>query len=92
MAVPQPVLRGLHPSGEALLFIIKILFLIVLKTHNIKFTLLTVFFFKHSSVHFSHSVSITLCDPMNRSTPGFPVHHQLPEFIQTHVRRVGDAI
>ena len=45
MAVPQPVLRGLHPSGEALLFIIKILFLIVLKTHNIKFTLLTVFFF-----------------------------------------------
>ena len=27
----------------------------------------------------------TLCDPMNRSTPGLPVHHQLPEFIQTHV-------
>ena len=34
----------------------------------------------------------TLCDPMNRSTPGLPVHHQLPEFIQTHVHRVGDAI
>ena len=34
----------------------------------------------------------TLCDPMNRSTPGLPVHHQLPEFPQTHVRRVGDAI
>ena len=34
----------------------------------------------------------TLCDPMNRSTPGLPVHHQLPEFTQTHVRRVGDAI
>ena len=30
-----------------------------------------------------------LCDPMNRSTPGLPVHHQLPEFTQTHVRRVG---
>ena len=29
----------------------------------------------------------TLCDPMNRSTPGLPVHHQLPEFTQTHVRR-----
>ena len=28
---------------------------------------------------------LTLCDPMNRSTPGFPVHHQLPEFTQTHV-------
>ena len=34
----------------------------------------------------------TLCDPMNRSTPGFPVHHQLPEFTQTQVHRVGDAI
>ena len=34
----------------------------------------------------------THCDPMNRSTPGFPVHHQLPEFTQTHVHRVGDAI
>ena len=35
---------------------------------------------------------LTLCDPMNRSTPGFPVHHQLPEFMQTHVHRVGGAI
>ena len=34
----------------------------------------------------------TLCDPMDRSTPGLPVHHQLPEFTQTHVRWVGDAI
>jgi len=34
----------------------------------------------------------TLGDPMNRSTPGLPVHHQLPEFTQTHVHRVGDAI
>ena len=33
-----------------------------------------------------------LGDPMNRSTPGLPVHHQLPEFTQTHVRRVSDAI
>ena len=33
-----------------------------------------------------------LCDPMNRSTPGLPVHHQLPEFIQTQVHRVSDAI
>ena len=33
----------------------------------------------------------TLCDPMNRSTPGLPVHHQLPEFTQTHVHRVGDG-
>ena len=34
----------------------------------------------------------TLCDPMNRRTPGLPVHHQLPEFTQTHVHRVGDVI
>ena len=34
----------------------------------------------------------TLCDAMNRSTPGLPVHHQLPEFTQTHVYRVSDAI
>ena len=34
----------------------------------------------------------TLCDPMNRSTPGLPVHHQLPDFTQTHVHWVSDAI
>ena len=39
----------------------------------------------------SHSC-LTLCDPMDCSTPGLPVHHQLPEFTQTHVHRVGDAI
>ena len=47
-----------------------------------------------SSVQFS-SVSqscLTLCDPMNRSTPGLPVHHQLLEFTQTHVHRVSDVI
>ena len=35
---------------------------------------------------------VQLCDPMNRSTPGLPVHHQLPEFTQTHVHRLGDAV
>ena len=35
---------------------------------------------------------LTLCDPMNHSTPGLAVHHQLPEFSQTHVHRVSDAI
>ena len=34
----------------------------------------------------------TLCDPMNCSTPGLPVHHQLPKFTQTHIHRVSDAI
>ena len=46
------------------------------------------------SVQFSSVAQscLTLCDPMNRSTPGLLVHHQLPEFTQTHVHRVGDAI
>ena len=34
----------------------------------------------------------TLCNPMNHSMPGLPIHHQLPEFTQTHVHQVGDAI
>ena len=37
-------------------------------------------------------LSLTLCDPVYCSTPGFPVHHQLPELAQTHVHRLGDAI
>ena len=47
-----------------------------------------------SSVQFSSVAQScpTLCDPMNRSTPGLPVHQQLPEFTQTHVHQVGDAI
>ena len=35
---------------------------------------------------------LTLCDPMDCSTPGFPVHSQLPQLTQTHVHQVGDAI
>ena len=47
-----------------------------------------------SSVQFSSVAQScpTLCDPMNRSTPGLPVHHQLLEFTQTHVHWAGDAI
>ena len=47
-----------------------------------------------SSVQFTSVAQLcpTLVDPMNRSTPGLPIHHQLPEFIQTHAHRVGDAI
>ena len=61
----------------------------LVKTTNSKFALVT-----FSSVQFS---SVTQSCPalynhMNCSTPGLPVHHQLPEFTQTHVHRVGDAI
>ena len=47
-----------------------------------------------SSVQFSSVIQAcpTLCNPMNRSTPGLPVHHQLLDFTQTHVHWVGDAI
>ena len=52
--------------------------------HQISFN-----FIQFSSVAQSHP---TLCDPMNRSTPGLPVHHQLSESTQTHVHWVSDAI
>ena len=53
-------------------------------THSVQF----------SSVQFSSTAQscLTLCDPMNHSTPALPVHQQLQEFTQTHVHRVGDAI
>ena len=46
------------------------------------------------SVQFSSVAQscLTLCNPMNSSTPGFPVHHQLLEITQIHVHQVGDAI
>ena len=48
----------------------------------------------NSSVQFSWVAQScpTLCNPMNCSTPGLPVHHQLPEFTQTHIHRVSDSI
>ena len=50
--------------------------------------------FRSPSSHLSKSVSVQSLrhDPTNRSTPGLPVHHHLPEFTQTHVHQVGDAI
>ena len=47
-----------------------------------------------SSVQFSlvAQLCLTLCDPMDCSTPSLPVHHQLPELTQTHAHRVSDAI
>ena len=45
----------------------------------------------YTSVQFSRSV-VSLCDAMNRSMPGFPVYHQLPESTETHVHRVGNDI
>ena len=57
------------------------------------FIALTTEFF-HLSVQFTSVAQscLTLCDPLNHSTPGLLVHHQLPEFSQTHVHHVSDAI
>ena len=70
-------LKVLHVSGT-------ILYALHLETHLIQHQL-----YQFSSVAQSCP---TLCDPMNRITPGLPVHHHLPEFTQTHVHQVRDAI
>ena len=67
-------------SKSALLFLFKCYFLIL---HS-----------QLSSVQFSSVTQscLALCNPMNCSTPGLPVHHQLPEFTQTHIHQVSDSI
>ena len=54
----------------------------------------SIIFMAIPSVQFSSVTQscLTLCDPMDCNTPGFPVHRQLPELVQTHVHWVGDAI
>ena len=59
---------------------------------NIKHTDSVVSIGNISSVQLVSQLCLTLCDPMDCSAPGFPVHHQLPELPQTHVYRVCDAI
>ena len=53
-----------------------------------------IIFMHRDSVQFSSVAQLgpTLCNPMNRRTPGLPVHHRLLEITHTHVHRVGDAI
>ena len=57
--------------------------------HVLKQDTLLLYYLQFSSVA---QLSPTLCNPMNRSMPGLPVHHQLPEFTQAHIHRVSDAI
>ena len=57
-------------------------------------TILQMMKWRHGNIQFISVAQscLTVCDPMNHSTPGLPVHHQLPESTQTHVHRVSDAI
>ena len=75
--------QSLNTSLQCLLFCRRIVYCWAIREAPIKCG------FQFSSVTQSWP---TLCDPMNCSTRGLPVHHQLPEFTQTHVHRVGDAI
>ena len=76
------------------LYLLQMLYneLISSKLYSINKYLLSIYSVSKLSVQFSCSVCPTLCDPMNRSTPGLPVHHYVPEFTQSHVHRVSDAI
>ena len=71
-------------SGSCQEYNYKEYLLVITMAHSIKIT--------HSILSSVAQSCPTLCDPMNHSTPGLPVHHQLPGFTQTHVHQVHDAI
>ena len=80
-----------HGRGQGLSYVLKYLYGCSIKQAKICFFTegLLRHLFRFSSVA---QLCPTLCDPMNRSTPGLPVQHQLPELTQTHVHLVGDAV
>ena len=89
----------LLPKIYVFLFLSSMGYSLVSKKSLFFFCLFVCFFNRYLfRLYNCHSVSSaaqscwTLCDPMNRSMPGLPFHHQLLEFTQTHVHRVGDAI
>ena len=90
LSLPGPVLCKLSQPG--VVFVLPEVLTPVLGPSFVSF--LRAFPFLVLSVQFSSVAQscLTLCDPMNRSTPGHPVHHHLPEFTETHVHRVRDAI
>ena len=68
--------------------------IVVSKITHVQWQMFLLLMAEFSSVQFSWVTQLrpTLGNPMNHSTPGLPVYHQLPEFTQTHVHRVGEAI
>ena len=101
-SLPSPGILPMHVLNPGLLYCRWILHClshqgsphIKFYNHKLLETILAIGFSmsKIKNNQFSCSVMSDLCDPMNCSTPGLPVHHQLPELTQTHVHRVGDAI
>ena len=85
-----------HTPKLATLWIDNMLIILTLKSKSFYYDYIhqIIMWYTFSSVQFSSldQSCPTLCDPMNCSTPGLPVHHQLLEFTQTHVHRVSDAI
>ena len=82
---PAPQFESINSSALSLLYCPTLISVHdYRKNHNLEYL----------SVQFSSVAKScpTLCNPMNHSTPGLPVHHQLPEFTQTYAHRVGDAI
>ena len=73
-----PILWGLVLYSEASCFTVWYLIFIIVFISSVQFSSVT-------------QSCPTVCDPMNCSTPGLPVHHQLPEFTQTHIHQVSDA-
>ena len=90
--------RGGNISKEALFNLAGTISLswtwVITQTNYENFVTSKNYLLRFSSFHYSSVAQScqTLCDPMNCSTPGLPVHHQLPEFTLTHVHWVGDAI
>ena len=66
------------------------------------YTHLYIHIYTHTHIYITHiytyqfssvtQLYLTLCHPMEFSTPGFPVHYQIPELVQTHIHQVGDVI
>ena len=92
------VLSFLFPFSAVLFAVPLFIFSGCSSVCNVYLELITVYFqvklchFRSDQIGSVAQSCPTLCDPMNCSTPGLPVPHQLPEFTQTHVHRVSDAI
>ena len=75
------------PPNKVMIFMVLFLF-----TFKIRFYFYLLTYIRSDQIRSVAQSCLTLCDPMNCSTPGLPVHHQIPEFTQTHVHLVSDAI